>query len=134
MGSSYQLLLNGQAADPDLYTAITSLEVEESMDLPGAVQLTLPVGTSESGDLTYVSDSRFQPLVNLAVVITPAAGSAAGSPAPSLGGAAAALGVGGSGSPARSASSTGTYSPTRSIWKPATPTQPCRSGDRTPHG
>jgi phage protein D len=99
MGSNYQLLLNGQAADPDLYTAVTSLEVEESMDLPGAVQLTIPVGTSASGDLTYVSDSRFQPLVNLAVVVTPAAGSSAGSPAPSLGGAAAALGVGGSGSP-----------------------------------
>ncbi len=99
MGSTYQLLLNGQAADPDLYTVVTSLEVEESMDLPGAVQLTIPVGTSAAGDLTYVSDSRFQPLVNLAVVVTPAAGSSAGSPAPSLGGAAAALGVGGSGSP-----------------------------------
>jgi phage protein D len=70
------------------------------MDLPGAVQLTIPVGTSPSGDLTYVSDSRFQPLVNLAVVATPGAGSAAGSPAAALGGAASALGLGGSGNPA----------------------------------
>jgi hypothetical protein len=99
MPSTYQLLLNGQAADTGLSTAIVSLEVEESLDLPGAVLLTLPVNRSEAGDLTYVSDSRFQPMVNLAVVVTPAPGSAAGSPAPSLGGAAAALGVGGSGSP-----------------------------------
>ena len=97
MPGSYQLLLNGQGADPDLYTAVSSLEVEESMDLPGAVQLNVPVGTSASGDLTYVSDSRFQPMANLAVVVTPAAGSAAGSPAASLGQAASALGVGGSG-------------------------------------
>ncbi len=99
MASNYQLLLNGQAADADLYTAVNSLEVEESLDLPGAVQLNVPVNPTESGDLNYVSDSRLQPLVNLAVVVTPAAGSSAGSPAASLGAAASALGVGGSGSP-----------------------------------
>ena len=99
MASTYQLLLNGQPADADLYTAVSSLEVEESLDLPGAVQLTVPVGTSATGDLTYVSDSRLQPMANLAVVVTPAAGSAAGSPAAALGAAASALGVGGSGSP-----------------------------------
>lgn len=97
MPGSYQLLLNGQAADADLYTAVISLEVEESMDLPGAAQLTIPVGTTAAGDLTYVNDPRFQPLVNLAVVATPAAGSTAGSPAPALGQAASALGIGGSG-------------------------------------
>ena len=99
MGSTYQLLLNGQAADPDLYTAVSSLEVEESLDLPGAVQLSVPLARTAAGDLTYVSDSRFQPLANLAVVVTPAAGSAAGSPVRALGAAASALGVGGSGSP-----------------------------------
>jgi phage protein D len=99
MPSTYQLLLNGQAADATLYTAISSLEVEESLDLPGAVQLNVPLNRTDSGDLDYVSDSRFQPLVNLAVVVTPAAGSAAGSPAAALGSAASALGVGGSGSP-----------------------------------
>ena len=52
MASTYQLLLNGQAADADLYTAVSSLEVEESLDLPGAVQLTVPVGTTATGDLT----------------------------------------------------------------------------------
>jgi len=99
MPSNYQLLLNGQAADADLYSAISSLEVEESLDLPGAVQLNVPLTRTGSGDLNYVSDSRLQPLVNLSVVVTPAAGSAAGSPAPSLGAAASALGGGGSGSP-----------------------------------
>jgi hypothetical protein len=99
MPSSYTLLLNGQAADADLYAAVSSLEVEESLDMPGAVQLSVPIATSSSGDLTYVSDSRFQPLANLAVVVTPASGSSAGSPAEALGAAASALGGGGSGAP-----------------------------------
>ena len=99
MPSTFQLLLNGQAVDADLYSALRSVEVEESLDLPGAVQLTVPVSTSASGDMTYVSDSRFAPLSNVAVVATPAPGSAAGSPAAALGAAASALGVGGSGSP-----------------------------------
>ena len=60
MPSSYQILLDGQPADADFYTSITSLEVEENMDLPGAVQLNLPVNRSDSGDLTYVADSRFK--------------------------------------------------------------------------
>lgn len=76
MAASYQLYFNGQAADADLYTAITSLEVEESLELPGAVQLTLPVNVTDAGDLTYVSDSRMQPLVNLAIVVQPASDSA----------------------------------------------------------
>jgi phage protein D len=71
MAATYQLLLNGQAADPELYTAIASLEVEESMDMPGAVQLSLPVNATDAGDYAYVSDARFQPLSNLAVVATP---------------------------------------------------------------
>ena len=74
MPSSYQILFDGQPADPDFYTSITSLEIEENMDLPGAMQLNLPVNTSDSGDLTYVTDARFQPLAVLAVVATPGAG------------------------------------------------------------
>lgn len=71
MATSYQLLLNGQAADPVLYTAISSLEVEESLDMPGAVQLSLPVSVTDAGDYAYISDARFQPLSNLAVVASP---------------------------------------------------------------
>ncbi len=71
MASTYQLLLDGTPADDALLTALSSLEVEENADLPGAIQLVLPVSRSASGDPTYVSDSRFQPFVNLAVVATP---------------------------------------------------------------
>jgi hypothetical protein len=79
MPSSYQLILNGQPADPNLYTAIDSLEVEESLDLPGAVQVNVPVVRSIDGDLAYVADARFAPLANLAVVATPGGNSAGGS-------------------------------------------------------
>ena len=99
MSTSYQILFDGQPADPDLYTSITSLEVEENMDLPGAVQLNLPVNRSDSGDVTYVADNRFQPLANIAVVVTPAAGAAtdlAGAAASALG----TLGIGGGGASA----------------------------------
>jgi hypothetical protein len=97
MASTYQLLMNGQAAEADLYTAVDSLEVEENMELPGAVQLTLPVARTDAGDLTYVSDARFQPLVNLAVVVAPGDGAAGGGAAAALAGAASALGGGGGG-------------------------------------
>lgn len=71
MAHTFKLLLDGNPADDDLYTALASLEVEENADLPGAVQLNLPVSRSDSGDLTYASDSRLMPFVNLAVVVTP---------------------------------------------------------------
>jgi phage protein D len=71
MASTFQLVLDGTSADDDLYSALSSLEVEENADLPGAIQLNLPVSRTASGDLTYVSDTRFKPLANLAVVATP---------------------------------------------------------------
>lgn len=70
MASTYQLILNGTPADDALYTALTSVEVEENADLPGAIQLNLPVSRTANGDLQYVNDSGFQPLANLAVVAT----------------------------------------------------------------
>jgi phage protein D len=82
MPGTYQILLNGKPADQDLYTAVTSLEVEEAMDLPAAVQLTVPIARSSDGDLVYVADGRLAPLTNLAVVAT-------------LGGNGAAAGMGG---------------------------------------
>ncbi len=45
------MLLGGQQADATLYTLITSVEVEESMDLPAAVQITVPVSRATGGDL-----------------------------------------------------------------------------------
>ncbi len=77
MSGTYRIMFDGQAADADLYTALVSLEVEESLDLPGAVQLVLPVERSDDGDLTYVADQRLRPLANLAVVATPAGSSSA---------------------------------------------------------
>src|SRR6516165_1859914 len=78
MPGTYQILLNGKSADQNLYTAVASLEVEESMDLPGAVQLTVPIARSSDGDLLYVSNGPLAPLVNLAVVATLGRGGAAG--------------------------------------------------------
>ncbi len=71
MASIFQLLLNGTAADDDLYTALSMLEVEENADLPGAIQLNLAVSRSEAADLTWVNDDRLQPFANLAVVAAP---------------------------------------------------------------
>ena len=73
MSGSFQLMLNGQAADSTLYTLLSSIEVEESMDLPGALQLQVPVSVTSDGDLSYVNDPRFAPLANIALVATPPA-------------------------------------------------------------
>jgi len=74
--STYSLLIDGNPADDDLINAIGALEVEENAELPGAIQLKLPVSPTDAGDLTYVADSRFRPFANLAVVATPDSGSA----------------------------------------------------------
>ncbi|MDD5034286.1 MAG: contractile injection system protein, VgrG/Pvc8 family [Methylococcaceae bacterium] len=70
MSSSYQLWVDGQPADADLIANLASLEVEENFDLPGAVQLHFPVTRTEKSDLSFVSDGRLKPFVNLAVVAT----------------------------------------------------------------
>ena len=70
MASTFQLVLDGTPADDALYTAISSLEVEENADMPGAIQFTLPVSRTDDGDLAYVGDDRFKPFANLAVVAT----------------------------------------------------------------
>jgi hypothetical protein len=75
MPTTYQVLFNGTPADDSFYNQLASLEVEENADMPGAIQLSLPVGTSE-GDLSFVNDSRFAPFANVAVVVTPPSGSA----------------------------------------------------------
>lgn len=71
MASTFQLLLNGTAVEEELYSALSSLEVEENADLPGAIQLNLAVSRSEAEDLTFVNDVGLQPLANLAVVVAP---------------------------------------------------------------
>jgi phage protein D len=73
--STYSLLIDGTAADDDLINAIAALEIEEHAELPGALQLKVPVSTTDAGDLTYVADDRFRPFANIAVVATPEGGS-----------------------------------------------------------
>lgn len=75
MPATFQFLINGDPADDQLLTVMGPLEVEENADLPGAIQVTLPVDTDGNGDLTFVNDQRFQPFSNLAVVATPDGGS-----------------------------------------------------------
>jgi phage protein D len=92
-------MFNGAPADADLYAAISAIEVEEALDLPSAVQLTLPVSATTDGDLTYVSDPRFGPLMNVAVVADPSSGPLSAGPLAGAAGAALgdALGSGGGG-------------------------------------
>ena len=71
MASSFRLVLNGTPADDSLYTLLDALEVEESVDLPGAIQFSLPVTRTDDGDLSFVNDARFRPFANLAVIATP---------------------------------------------------------------
>jgi phage protein D len=74
VASVFQLLLDGAPADEDLYTALSSLEVEENADLPGAVLLTLAVNRTKDGDLDFPTDKRLRPLANIAVVAAPEEG------------------------------------------------------------
>jgi phage protein D len=69
MASTFRVLLNNVAADEDFYTQMTSLEVEDNIDLPAAFQLQLPVSRKPSGGLTFVDDDPFQPFASFAVVI-----------------------------------------------------------------
>src|SRR5437879_6283392 len=75
MASTFQLLLNGSPADDVLITALSSLEVEENADMPGGIQLKLPVDPTDKGDVNWVGDDRLAPFANLAVVATPEGGS-----------------------------------------------------------
>ncbi|HET7504596.1 MAG TPA: hypothetical protein VFK02_26420 [Kofleriaceae bacterium] len=75
MGHTCQLLVNGAPVDPVLRASIASLEVEENAELPGAIQLRVPVAADGANDLTQVNDETFRPFANLAVVVTPEGGS-----------------------------------------------------------
>jgi phage protein D len=98
MSSSYQLLLGGQPADQELTTLLASLEVEESMDLPGAIQFNVPLSRSADGEFTFINDKRFAPMAPVAVVATPGSENAAGALGGGAGSIASALG--GSSAPA----------------------------------
>jgi hypothetical protein len=66
-----------QTAPAAFYEQLTSLEVEENADLPGAFQMTLPIataGAAGSEDYTMVGDARWKPYARIAVVVTPDGG------------------------------------------------------------
>jgi phage protein D len=71
LAHSFQLVLGdpGRPAAPDFYARIGSIEVEENADLPGAIQITLPIGAT-AGDLDLVGDERFAPYARIAVVVS----------------------------------------------------------------
>ena len=75
MADRFQVMFgeSPQAADDAFYPLVSSLEVEENADLPGAVQLTLPIatttGASGTEDLTVVGDDRWKPYARLAVIL-----------------------------------------------------------------
>jgi hypothetical protein len=77
MADAFQVLFGDDpsaAADDAFYTRLTSVEVEENADLPGAVQLLLPLTTIDkkgSEDISDVGDDRFKPYGRIAVVATP---------------------------------------------------------------
>ena len=68
--STFQIYLAGAPAEDSLYDAVTALEVEENVDMPSAIQFSLPVTIGDDGDLAYVGDARFGPFANVAVVVT----------------------------------------------------------------
>jgi hypothetical protein len=94
MGATYQLLLGGQQADQTLYTLITAVEVDESMDMPAAIQISLPISRSSGGDLTYIDDTRFAPMATVAIVATAGGSGASGVATGAVGAVAAAVGGG----------------------------------------
>jgi hypothetical protein len=82
MADSFQVLFGDSAtgAADAFYDQLTSLEVEENADLPGAVEITLAIaaeGTAGSEDLTLVGDDHLKPYARIAVVATPDGGTAA---------------------------------------------------------
>ncbi len=79
MGDTFQVMFGdpGQAAPAWFYDLFTSLEVEENADLPGAIEITLPIatmGAAGSEDLTNIGRDEFQPYARIAVVATPESG------------------------------------------------------------
>jgi hypothetical protein len=73
VASSFQVLFDGSPAEPAFYNLLTTLEVEENADLPGAIRFTLPItteGAAGSEDLSIVGDDRFKPYASVAIVIS----------------------------------------------------------------
>jgi hypothetical protein len=66
VSSKFDIIVGGSPAT-DLSTTLATLEVEENLDMPGAIEMTLPVKRSDDADLDTVNDTRLAPLSNIAV-------------------------------------------------------------------
>jgi hypothetical protein len=64
-----RVLLNGTPAAPEFYTQLALLEIEETLGLPSAIQLRLPLGRTAAGDLDFINEGYFQPFASIAVVV-----------------------------------------------------------------
>jgi hypothetical protein len=94
MANNYTLTLSGAPVDDALRQLLSTTEVEESMDMPAAIQLTLPVSRSSGGDITYISDPRFGPQAAVTLVATAGGSGAGGTATGAVGAVASALGGG----------------------------------------
>src|SRR5216684_2123751 len=74
MGSKYQVFFDGTAADESFHDAISSIEVEENVDMPDAIEINLVVNRTDDGELDWPQDSRVKPFANVAVVAEAADG------------------------------------------------------------
>ena len=94
MGSTYQLMLGGQQADQTLYTLITSVEVDESMDMPAAHPDVRADLAQQRRRPDLHRRPRFAPMATVAIVATAGGSGASGVATGAVGAAASALGGG----------------------------------------
>lgn len=71
MTVTVQLALNGTAVPEPFYSAIESLEVEESCAGPDLLVLRVPVNRTSASDLQYVGDGTFEPYTGITMTATP---------------------------------------------------------------
>jgi phage protein D len=73
MANTFAILIAGTEAN-DLESAISELEVEENVDMPGAFSIALPIKRTDAGDYDMATDSRLAPLSNVCVTAAGADG------------------------------------------------------------
>jgi phage protein D len=73
MPSSSQLFLNNKPADAALAGKVAQYEVEENADMPGALEITLPLAASK-GEPDFINDAGLQPLARVALLAQAASG------------------------------------------------------------
>ncbi len=71
MISSFSILIGGKVAR-DLAANFSELEIEENLDQPSALSLSLPVNRTAAGDYDLINDTGLGPLANIAVIATAA--------------------------------------------------------------